>query len=273
MIIRTVNLLNGTKKVDMIPYLLHQNMSDCHNHLGIAEYYSCSLPYKFDLRSKDSYLKRINSLLTQYYTHPLINMTNKEAQKLAWQTILAQTLPYSRGFVYFMRVNIQIRKASNSKRSLDDIVLALLEKKRRQSSFGVQEWLFLLSTELGNVAVDEYKAMAAGSILCLPEDCLSPKFRYVRHDQEMLEIGFDASTFNSRIVTGLREGSRAARAGLMEGDKLVRNSFAWQCAGDFERTMEMVVMRGGDMVEITYWPRSWETVESWRFVDSSSEQR
>ena len=79
------------------------------------------------LVSKSAYLKDLNCYTIQYYTNPLIQLCNNAAQEIAWEYPNAQTLPYSRGFAYLRKVNAQIQKASDGKRSADGVVLDLLQ--------------------------------------------------------------------------------------------------------------------------------------------------
>jgi hypothetical protein len=42
----------------------------------------------------------------------------------------------------------------------------------------------------------------------------------------------------------------------------------WQLTGDYERRMKLKVRRGGEQIDFEYWPRSWEKVECWQWVES-----
>ena len=168
-----------------------------------------------------------------------------------------------------MKVNAQIQKASHGKRSVDDIVLALLDRSRAKEPYGAKEWLSLLTAELGPSALDDFNAMDAGEVMVPTSDCLTPDFKLIRHDQEVLDLGFDDSFYRTRVVRGLKAGSRAAEAGLKDGDEIVKNTFIWQVQGDFERNMKLFVKREGvGEVDIEYWPRSWEKVESYQWVET-----
>lgn len=102
-------------------------------------------------------------------------------------------------------------------------------------------------------------------------DGLGSGFRLIRQDQEALDLGFDASSINNREISGLVAGSRAAQAGLEDGDEILKNSFVWEVGNDIGRNMDMTVRRpdgkAGRLIEISYWPRSWEKVESYKFVE------
>lgn len=68
------------------------------------------------------------------------------------------------------------------------------------------------------------------------------------------------------IVKGLKMGCRAEKAGLREGDRILRSSYAWKCIDDFKEMIEVVLLREGKDKRMKWWPRSWEKVESWQMV-------
>ena len=208
-------------------------------------------------------------MLSPYYTNPLVHISNKEAAARAWQTAHAQRLPYKRGFTYLVHVNAQIQKGSGGKRCVDDLVLALLQRKTAGRPFGIKEWLSLLKAELGESAIHEYNDMVAGKLVIPAKDCLGSDFELVRRDQEMFELGFRESSLNSRQIVGLVAGSRAADAGLEEGDKILKNTFLWQSADDYAQEMRLTVRRvegQREEMEVDYWPRKREKVKSYQLV-------
>ncbi len=76
-------------------------------------------------------------------------------------------------------------------------------------------------------------------------------------DREGLEHG---------LVKDLKIESRAAKAGLEEGDTIVRSSHLWRCVDYFEEKMKVVVERDGKEVTYEYWPRAFEMAKSWQMV-------
>ena len=234
---------------------------------GIAEFFSCILPYQFGLCSEADFLAAINSKAMQYYTNPTIKLTNKEADKIAWENSNAQQLPYGRGFMYLMQTDKQIRDRTDNKRSLRNLVQGLMERRAGSEPYGTAEWLQLITQELGPSAREDFQAMTAGVVVVPPPDCL-PGFSLIRQDQELFEYGFDDNSLQTRIVSGLKAGSRAAQAGLKDGDKILDNTFGWQVSENIQMEMHMVVKREGseENLTFTYWPRSWEKVPSWQWV-------
>jgi predicted metalloprotease with PDZ domain len=234
------------------------------------------LPYRFHLVSETKYLKRINDKLTEYYTNPLRLTRSRDAQDNAWTSPNLQTLMYTRGMLYLLQLDAQIRYASNQRQSIDSIVLELLLKRRNNQQHGILAWKALLWSVLGKKALEEFDAMNRGELIRLPAYTFRPEYILTRVKRRELDFGFDVSSFFKRLVVGLKESSEAARAGIQEGDAIIWNTYVWQCQGDYERCMVMDTRRdeGGELKRLEFWPRAELLVESWivsRVCDSVEE--
>jgi predicted metalloprotease with PDZ domain len=140
-------------------------------------------------------------------------------------------------------------------------------RKRNREPHGIEQWLELLEPLMGNEIYELYEDMKSGSKIILPEKFFGPKTHLMKSiQQEMLDFGMDRESFEDGIVMSLKEGSRAEKAGLREGDKIVRSSHVWKCVDTFEAEMEVVIERDGVETTMSYWPRSIEKVESLKFV-------
>jgi predicted metalloprotease with PDZ domain len=130
-----------------------------------------------------------------YFLNALHNVSNREAQENAWLgSGFSLTLPYKRGFSYFLKVDALIRAASGGKRSLDDLVLNLYSRRRNHQYCGREVWLSQLEAELGERGTAGHNGMAAGKTVLPPSDCLGPAFTLVRQDKEPPELGVDESS-------------------------------------------------------------------------------
>jgi hypothetical protein len=92
-----------------------------------------------------------------------------------------------------------------------------------------------------------------------------------RQDQEEVFLGCpDSLSSTPRTVQGLDPDFRAVAAGIREGD-LITSNFSWMYgAEDWDQLFNMTVQRQEDeddrLVNLTWWPRMWNEVESYRFV-------
>jgi predicted metalloprotease with PDZ domain len=193
-------------------------------------------------------------------------MSDDEANKRAWEDPEVQRLPYSRGAMYLLDANAKIVEKSGGARSIDEPVMELLRRKESRQKYGLTEWLEIMVKELGPVANQDWEIMADGDLIIPISGALGPDFKLVRSDQELWELGFSASSLTSRVIDGLDPGSRAAEAGLRDGDELLRNDFVANSADHYERNMSLVIKRDGREMDISYWPRRWDKVECWQWV-------
>lgn len=237
---------------------------------GLAEYYSVMLRHRFGLTSNRRFLEQVNRKITTYYTSPLVSMSNEDVNRLTWKQAEAQSLPYSRGFVYALIVDDLIRKASNESRSLDTLVLTMLRKFRAGEQYGMDEYKCILAKELGeDVAQKIYKSMIGGSLLVPAPNSIKVPYgvRLIRSDKEQWDLGFDDASVRQQVITGLREGSRAAAAGVRNGDNIVNKVTLDEIIrGENGASLELKVEREGQELTIAFRPRSWEMTEAYSYV-------
>ena len=238
---------------------------------GIADYYSLVLPFQFGLTNEQDFVRQFNRRISGYYTNPERSMPNAEVPGNFWRPGHANRIPYQRGLMYFVALACQLRHAG--KRSLDELIREMVAKRRASQPHGIKVWLQLLEAELGPKVHEDYQRMSAAELIRLPEDCMEtflPSSRWVlrRRDQEEFYLGFPEKCLASRperMVRDLDRQSRAAIAGVHEGD-IISPKFSWLFeAEDWDQQFVMLAVRGGREVELRWWPRSWTKVESYQF--------
>ena len=235
--------------------------------LGVAVYYGGFLPYKFGIVNEQQFVQSINREASAYYTNPSRALSNSEAAARAWEDFEIQRLPYSRGAMYFLDVNAKIMGISKGTRSIDEPVLELLRRKKNGQKYGLEEWLDILEKEFGLTAKQDWEIMGRGELVIPASNALGPDYELVRSDQEPWELGFFASSMTSRIIDGLIPSSRAAEAGLRDGDVLLRNDFLSNSADHYERNLTLAIRRDDSReINISYWPRRWDKVECYQWV-------
>lgn len=149
---------------------------------GTAEYYSILLPYRAGLITTSEYLALMNERGEAYYTNPLQTLTNAEAAEQFWADKRAQRVPYGRGLFYLVDLNAKLRDATG--RSVDDLVLAVMERQRSGETVGVAEWIELVTAELGESGRADFEALRNGSWIIPDPGALGPRF-----DREESVIG------------------------------------------------------------------------------------
>lgn len=114
---------------------------------GIAEYYSLILPYRFGIFSEEEFISRLNIRISGYYTNPDRGIKNKDVQDRFWKSGHANKIPYERGFMYVLKLAYQLKKAKG--RSLDDLILQMVDLRSREQPHNIAVWLSMLQAELG----------------------------------------------------------------------------------------------------------------------------
>ena len=223
-------------------------------------YYGTLLPYWLGVCNASIFTNELNSHAQSYYTNPDIDLSNKEADEDPFASFEVQRLPYHRGFMYLVKLDVEIRRTSHGNRSLDDVVLELLERRDAGEAFGVDKFLSLVSKDQQVAA--EYRSMASGKQfqISATDSMSSAGLTLRRVDMPPWELGFEVSTEGT--VANVKRGSRAADAGLLLVDRILEVSdFNWTVVG-LEKNVTILVHRlEGQPQIITFWPRAKKTVE------------
>ncbi len=238
---------------------------------GNAVYYQGLLPWRAGLTTTDEYLADINETASRYYSNLLRNTPEEEAVRRFWEDTRVRVLPYDRGALYFAALDGKIRRASKSKRSVDDLVKAMIERARTEQPITQAIWLDMLRAEIGEAGPKLHTAMLAGELILPESGDYGPCFRRVVKQVRRFDIGFDFKSLigADKVVRGLKPDSEAAKAGLREGDRFSYGVALDSLQGDATRNFNLKVVRDGQTVPISYLPRGesvdiyqWERVAS-----------
>jgi hypothetical protein len=224
---------------------------------GLAVYYERVLPFRAGLIDRFAFLKDVNDTAARYYTDILNTTPNSGIAARFWADTRVRVLPYDRGALYFALVDEEVRKASGGARSLDDLVLEMLRRRRAGLSFTVADWRELVTKALGPPGAEQLDAMLAGKVLSLPSDSFGPCFERTKAPLRRYELGFtpDVLIEPKRVVRGLVAGSAAEQAGLRNGDHIVRPTPQDMIQSDQHALMHLTIQRDGQTRDISYLPR------------------
>lgn len=233
---------------------------------GLAVFYQSQLPFRAGMVESEVFMKSLNRTAARYYTNPLNNTPNEQIALKFWDDTRVRVLPYDRGSMYMAVLDSQIRKASEGKRSLDDILLALLERQRKELTNTTETWVDLLTKELGPSAKEGYEAMLEGQLILPESDAFGPCFKRTTVKLRRFELGFDPSVMNEQplIIHGLIPGSAAEKAGLHNGDEIVHPVGLDGVQGSQTRTITLKIRRDGEVFSVTYLPRG-EEVDAYQW--------
>jgi predicted metalloprotease with PDZ domain len=172
---------------------------------------------------------------------------------------------YLRGFMYFLVLDAKIQAKSKGTRSVDDLVLELERRRKNNEPWDLGAWTGMVRDELGQDGLDVHAAMIAGDLLRPAANALGPQFEIFRKDKHALDPGFQTSSFGKNMVTGLKDGSNAAKAGLRENDQILDASVHYHALYEEQARMWFEVKSIGEdkTRRVEWWPRTDEVREAW----------
>ncbi len=166
---------------------------------------------------------------------------------------------YSRGSRYAAALDATLRLSSAGVRSLDDVVRALIveARKAKDEPVSVESFRAIVAKQTGP---DKERALWQGLVENrlpdLPDGAFGPCFRRSVELRTAPELGFDASSLGSapQIIHGTVPGSAAARAGVQDGDLVLRSSLRPGEEIDPKAEIELVVSAAKGKKRIRYKP-------------------
>ncbi len=230
---------------------------------GLATFYQRRLPLRFGMVTPAAFLTDLNTHAARYYTSAKATAPNRDIAPNFWRDTRLRTLPYDRGMLYFADLDDKVRKASGGKRSLDDLMFAMLALRGPTTN---ADWEALLRRELGERAVTDFRAFLDGAMPLPASDAFGPCFRRVAKPLRRFEPGFDGAILATpdRIVAGVVPGSAVAQAGLRDGDAIVTWTPQDYLQGEQTALMKLTIKRDGRIFPLEYLPRG-ETVDAWQW--------
>jgi predicted metalloprotease with PDZ domain len=233
---------------------------------GMAVFYARRLALRFHHIDADQFLEDLNSTAARYYTDPLSGTPNAEIPQRFWADTRIRVLPYDRGSLYFTVVDSEMRRASHGQRSLDDLLMSMLARRHAGTPMDQAAWVDTVTQALGPRGKTEFDAMLAGAEQLPPSDAFGPCFRRTTRPLRRYELGFDPKVLvePKRVVRGLVAGSEAEKAGLKNGDEILKPVPQDGIQADQVARLTLDIRRDGRDFQVTYLPRG-ETVQAYQW--------
>ncbi|GAB1309942.1 Peptidase M61 catalytic domain-containing protein [Madurella fahalii] len=239
---------------------------------GVAVYYAVMAPFLAGAVDKGYFVRWMNNNAQAYYTGNTTDLDWQYVLDNYWTSTQLVKTSYFRGFIYLAQVQALIAHATNGTKGLDDVVIELYQRYKARETVQSEQFVDVLGGYIGKTAAEtSFEEMKRGRLIVPSSDSLAQfGLKMVRRDVENLELGFSESSFGRGVIVGLVPGSRAEQAGLRDGDEIVR-FWVFSTAGEsLDNKMKVVVRRQGQEIPILYWPRSYDKVESYQWVDGDT---
>ncbi|RAO68570.1 uncharacterized protein BHQ10_004582 [Talaromyces amestolkiae] len=242
---------------------------------GLAEYYSLLMPTRTKLLTLEQFRVALNYRLFAYYTNPLVHHSNDEVAKLTWKVTDAQQIPYGRGLLLAFAVDDLISSVSHGRQSLDDLVLSILRRQRNGEPSNQQTYIEELGYLLGDDASSYIKARAMVAHMCAGKPMVPTVhglarfgLKAERGEGAIWELGFDeAAAMDELIIKNLDPCSAAARAGVHEGDRIIKYTPWSNIKGKQDAMIELFLCRrSGDEIVVSFTPRGSRMMVVWQYV-------
>lgn len=196
---------------------------------GFTEFYTRRLLLRAGLFSLEDFVESWNGALLEYAVSPVRDAPNARVMQDYWSVPEVGRLPYARGALLAVLWEERLRRATAGARDLDDVLLAMrarvraAERKLAPDAAGLFPQVY---RELGgpDLAEDLARLVDRGETISLPEDAFGACARVASRRRRSFDRGWDAAATGKagNVVTGLRAGSPAHRAGLREGMTILR---------------------------------------------------
>ena len=169
-----------------------------------------------------------------------------------------------RGRVIALWIDGTIRKESDSRRSLDDVMFDLVRQKDQPYTLErilafINRFLSLTSQGELMAAVSRHGALTMPAQIPILGSCAKATFG----DYPMFDLGFDIDRSQmTKVVSGVADGGPAFRAGLRDGDKLLGVSYYKH---DPDRQARFTIASQDGPKRITYLPQG-SPARAWQYL-------
>lgn len=228
---------------------------------GFTDFYAAHVLLRAGLWSLADYIDDLNHTLMRYGTSPARNATAADVVRSFWTDQAVQKHPYDQGHLLAHLFAYRIRKATEGRTGLHDVLRLQHTRAQRNAAEGRRipgAALFpaILREVTGlDIAPDLARHVEAGQQILLPADLFGDCFTVTTVTQPEFHRGFDVEATEKAgwIFTGVNPESPAYAAGLRNGMRLIRREAG--TAGDSSVEIAYRVQDGDVERVIRYLPQ------------------
>lgn len=214
-------------------------------------------------------VKSMNNYAQAYYTSPVVGMRFDDVLSDYWGDVDITRVSYYRGLMYLAELDGMIWEETQGKKSMDNVIVDLYKVRREGKRCDLATLKEKVAGLIGRERLDKsYDAMFKGDLIVPSQDCLERYgLKLVKMEWHKFELGFATQSMREFKVRGLVPGSAAAKAGVKEGDVIVKGFMVWGVEDELDIPMRITVLRDEKEKEFEWRARSDEVVEAYGWTD------
>jgi predicted metalloprotease with PDZ domain len=220
---------------------------------GFTDYYSLKVLHTTGIISKRDFMASLNKDIREYYLSPAFRFENQELMGKFWEDRNLRLLGYRRGLTIAFMLDSRI--AGKGSASLDDLMHALFQRSKPAMVFSNAVFDQLVLQYADDSTLSAIDSANSGKNELLTQALLANKI--YKTDTitvtKLFDIGFDDNASGqAKKIVGLKPGSNAEKAGLVENMAITGNFSIWY--NNTEKPAGVEVIRDGKKEWIKYIP-------------------
>ena len=221
---------------------------------GFTDFYASRFLRSAGLIDDAEWANRLNDTLKSLWLSPVSTEPAETIRREFWSRQEVNELPYHRGEIVALALDEEIRRGSGGARTLDDFMRDRLAAARRGEKSETGRLLAGIAHATNLEFADSLRrVVVSGALPSLPSHLTEPAATREDVDGHRYDAGFDVdATLKSKVVSGVRGGSAAQKAGLSDGQAVEGLSIY---RGDANREIDLTVRDHNQRRSIRFFPR------------------
>lgn len=236
---------------------------------GFTDFYAGRILLRAGLWTPADYVAELNTVLMRNATSPARSATNAVLAARFWSDPDHEKLPYDRGHLFAILVDDRIRRGTDGRADLDDVMQAQRAIIRRGGQVDADAARLFPSTVLAagvDVSAEIARHVERGEPVTLPADLYGDCAAVQTITQPAFDRGFDleATQAADLVLAGVDPAGPAYAGGLRDGMRIIRREAG--TPGDATVEYAYRVDDGGAERVIRYLPAGRDTITFQRVV-------